>query len=134
MGEYFEKMFFWEEFLCFYSKDRINFIGNSSSEKRSDNTGKIDMLNKKCQCVYFFLDYDYEEDSFICNNEKYDLTPFTGFLTVTLHVSFFFPYLAVMTAVPFFLAFTTPVLETVATLFLLLVQVIFLLIPFAFNL
>ncbi len=73
MGEYFEKMFFWEEFLCFYSKDRINFIGNSSSEKRSDNTGKIDMLNKKCQCVYFFLDYDYEEDSFICNNEKYDL-------------------------------------------------------------
>lgn len=73
MGEYFEKMFFWEEFLCYYSKDKLNFIGNSSSEKRSENVGKIDKLNEQCKCTYFFLDYDYEEDSFECNNEKYDL-------------------------------------------------------------
>ncbi len=73
MGGYFEKMFFWEEFLCYYSKDKLNFIGNSSSEKRSENVGKIDKLNEQCKCTYFFLDYDYEEDSFECNNEKYDL-------------------------------------------------------------
>lgn len=73
MGKYFEKMFFWEEFLCFYSNDKLNFIGNSSSEKRSENTGKINKLNEQCKCTYFFLDYDYEEDSFECNNEKYDL-------------------------------------------------------------
>ena len=73
MGEYFEKMFFWEEFLCYYSKDKLNFIGNSSAEKRSENAGKIDKLNEQCKCTYFFLDYDYEEDSFECNNEKYDL-------------------------------------------------------------
>lgn len=73
MGKYFEKMFFWEEFLCFYSKDKLNFIGNSSSEKRSENTEKINKLNEQCKCIYFFLNYDYEEDSFECNNEKYDL-------------------------------------------------------------
>ena len=73
MGEYFEKMFFWEEFLCYYSKDKLNFIGNSSAEKRSENAGKIDKLNEQCKCTYFFLDYDYEEDSFECNNVKYDL-------------------------------------------------------------
>ena len=58
---------------------------------------------------------------------------FTGCLTVTLQVSFFFPYFAVMTAVPFFLAFTTPFEDTVATLFLLLVQVIFPFVPLAFK-
>lgn len=73
MGKYFEKMFFWEEFLCFYSEDKLNFIGNSSSEKRSENTDKINKLNEQCKCTYFFLDYDYEEDSFECNNERYDL-------------------------------------------------------------
>lgn len=73
MGKYFEKMFFWEEFLCFYSKEKLNFIGNLSSEKRSENTGKINKLNEQCKCTYFFLDYDYEEDTFECNNEKYDL-------------------------------------------------------------
>lgn len=46
---------------------------------------------------------------------------------------FFFPYFAVMTAVPFFLAFTTPFEDTVATLFLLLVQVIFPFVPLAFK-
>lgn len=45
----------------------------------------------------------------------------------------FFPYFAVMTAVPFFLAFTTPFEDTVATLFLLLVQVIFPFVPLAFK-
>ena len=58
---------------------------------------------------------------------------FTGCLTVTLQASFFFPYFAVITAVPFFLAFTTPFEDTVATLLLLLVQVIFPLVPFAFS-
>ena len=42
---------------------------------------------------------------------------FTGCLTVTLQINFFFPYLAVITVFPFFLAFTTPLEETVATLF-----------------
>ncbi len=73
MGKYFEKMFFWEEFLCLYSKDKLNFIGNSSSEKRSDNTEQINKLNEQCKCIYYFFHYDYEEDSFECNNEKYDL-------------------------------------------------------------
>lgn len=73
MGKYFEKMFFWEEFLCFFLKDKLNFIGNSSPEKRSENVSKISELNKKCNCTYFFLDYNYEEDLFECNNEKYDL-------------------------------------------------------------
>jgi len=59
---------------------------------------------------------------------------FTGCLTVTLQVSFlFFPYFAVITAVPFFLAFTMPFEDTVATLFLLLVQVIFPFVPVAFK-
>jgi hypothetical protein len=73
MRKYFEKMFFWEEFLCYYSKDKLNFIGNSSSEKRSENAEKINKLNEQCKCTYFFLDYDYEEDLFKCNEEKYDL-------------------------------------------------------------
>ncbi len=73
MGKYFEKMFFWEEFLCLFSKAKLNFIGNSSSEKRSDNTEKINRLNEQCECIYYFFDYDYEEDSFECNNERYDL-------------------------------------------------------------
>ena len=47
MGQYFEKMFFWDEFLCYYSEDEINYIGNSSLEKRSNNTDKINQLNKK---------------------------------------------------------------------------------------
>lgn len=73
MGKYFEKMFFWDEFLSFYSNDKLNFIGNLSSEKRSDNTNIINQLNEICQCTYYLLDYDYKEDSFKCNNENYDL-------------------------------------------------------------
>ena len=44
---------------------------------------------------------------------------FAAIFTVTLHFSFFFPALAVITAVPFFLAVTTPFLLTAATFFLL---------------
>ena len=59
---------------------------------------------------------------------------FTGCLTVTLQVNFLlFPYFAVITAVPLFLAFTMPFEDTVATLFLLLVQVIFPFVPVAFK-
>jgi len=73
MEKYFEKMFFWEEFLCFYSRNKLNFIGNSSSEKRSDNTEIIRILKAKCECNFFFLDYNYNKDSFTYNNEEYDL-------------------------------------------------------------
>ena len=45
--------------------------------------------------------------------------------TVTVHLAVFFPsvVVAVIVAVPFFFAVTTPLLETVATLVLLLFQV-----------
>ena len=46
-----------------------------------------------------------------------------GFLTVTLHVALYSPHVAVITAVPFAFAVTTPLLFTVATFLLLDVHV-----------
>lgn len=73
MQNFFEKMFLWEEFLVFYSRDKLNFIGNSNSEKRSDNTKIIDDLRAKCECTYFLLNYNYDNDSFSYKDKEYDL-------------------------------------------------------------
>lgn len=73
MGQYFEKMFFWDEFLSYYSVNEINYIGNSSLEKRSNDTDKINQLNKKCKCTYYKLNYDYDDDTFKCDDTQYDL-------------------------------------------------------------
>ena len=63
----------------------------------------------------------------------FSCTLVTGCFTVTLQASFFFPYFAVIVAVPFLTALTLPFLETVATFLLLLVQVIFSFVPVTFN-
>lgn len=73
MEQYFEKMFFWPEFLTRYTEKKLNFIGNSSSEQRSDDTDKLNKLKQQCDCTYFFLDYHREKDLFVCDNTEYDL-------------------------------------------------------------
>jgi hypothetical protein len=51
----------------------VNFIGNFSTEDRSNDSKKLGGLRKHCKCTYFFLEYNYEKDFFICDNEEYDL-------------------------------------------------------------
>ena len=55
------------------------------------------------------------------------------FHTFTLHLYFFFPILAVITAVPGFWAVTFPFLVTVAIVFLLLDHFTFFFVPFTFK-
>ncbi|EET62452.1 hypothetical protein BRYFOR_05487 [Marvinbryantia formatexigens DSM 14469] len=63
----------------------------------------------------------------------FSFTDFTGCFTVTLQVYFLLPALAVIVAVPFFFAVTTPFEETVATLFLEVVHLTFPEIPLSLS-
>ena len=84
MEHFFEKMFFWDEFLTYYSEKEINFIGNSSFEKRSNNDDKISQLNRKCKCNYYNLVYNYDDDTFEYNKEEYDLKSKTFYFIESL--------------------------------------------------
>lgn len=73
MKTYFEKVFSWKEFLRFYSKEQLVFIGNPNSEVRSDDTDRFNQISEKCQCDYYGLCYDYEKDSFQTQGVEYSL-------------------------------------------------------------
>lgn len=73
MGEYFEKLFYWKEFIEYYSDERLYYIGNKSIEPRADNNSKIQDLSKVCMCDKILLEYDYEKDSFNYAGKQYNL-------------------------------------------------------------
>lgn len=73
MGEYFEKFFYWNEFVSSCSDEKVYYVGNKSTEPRADNNSKINDLKKTCTCSEFLLEYDYEKDSFNCKGTQYNL-------------------------------------------------------------
>lgn len=73
MAEYFEKLFYWDEFLDICSDKKICYIGNKSTEPRADNNKKIEELSRVCSCSQIMLDYDYDKDSFSYNGVQYSL-------------------------------------------------------------
>lgn len=73
MEEYFEKLFYWDEFLSICTDNKICYIGNNSTEPRADNKIKLDALSKVCSCSKILLNYDYEKDSFSYNGTQYSL-------------------------------------------------------------
>lgn len=73
MKKFFEKLLYWEEFVELYDNDNINFVGNISSEPRADDKEKIEQLSRKCKCSSYLLNYDYEYDCFLCDQNKYNL-------------------------------------------------------------
>lgn len=73
MEEYFEKLFYWEEFLNICTDKKNCYIGNKSNEPRADNDKKIKELSKNCSCMQILLEYDYDTDSFFYNGERYSL-------------------------------------------------------------
>ncbi len=73
MEEYFEKSFYWEEFINLKMDKKIYYIGNSSEEPRGDNNSKINELSKICSCAPILVNYDYVKDSFSYNKVDFDL-------------------------------------------------------------
>lgn len=73
MEEYFEKFFYWEEFLNLKMDNDICYIGNVSNEPRADNDSKINELSVTCSCSSILVDYDYVKDNFRFNGTDYDL-------------------------------------------------------------
>lgn len=73
MTEYFEKSFFWNEFIKNFTEQNINYIGIVSNEPRSDNKSKINDISKICCCSSMLLEYDYEKDSIKYDGSQYDL-------------------------------------------------------------
>lgn len=73
MEEYFEKFFYWEEFLNLKMDNDICYIGNVSNEPRADNDSKINELSIACSCSPILVNYDYVKDNFRYNGADYDL-------------------------------------------------------------
>ena len=73
MEDFFEKQFYWDEFLSLFSNKKIYYIGNISSEPRASNEEKINDLSKNFSCDELILEYDYEKDYFKCDGVQYDL-------------------------------------------------------------
>lgn len=73
MEEYFEKCFYWEEFIKLKADKNICYIGNASDEPRADNNPKVNELTKICSCLPILINYDYVKDNFSCNGKNYDL-------------------------------------------------------------
>lgn len=73
MEEYFEKLFYWDEFINICTDKKICYIGNNSTEPRADNKTKIEELSKVCSCSQILLDYDYDKDSFSYDGAEYSL-------------------------------------------------------------
>lgn len=62
MRKYFEKLFYWNEFINFCSGEKVYYVGNKSSEPRADNDSKISDLKEICTCIEYLLEYDYDKD------------------------------------------------------------------------
>lgn len=72
MEDFFERFYYWEEFINFYKCDKINFIGKNSVEPRANNI-LVKQLDEICSCKRILIDYNYENDSIIYNGIEYDL-------------------------------------------------------------
>lgn len=54
MTDYFEKLYYWNEFINTYDSKSICYICNNSTEPRSDNNDRLKDLSSICSCTKFF--------------------------------------------------------------------------------
>jgi len=73
MEKFFERLYFWDEFIDSYRYKSICYICNDSTEPRVNNGSKIEELSKMCSCTSMLMKYDYENDSIVLDGQIYDL-------------------------------------------------------------
>lgn len=72
MDRLFEKMYLWDEFVEMYCNEDLLYICNISPEPRANNV-EFEEISKKCTCTKLIIEYNYENDSILLNDELYDL-------------------------------------------------------------
>lgn len=73
MNNYFEKFFYWNEFVNLFDGKSIYYFGINSNETRAENILKIEELSGRCNCNNILFDYDYDKDMIVTSAGNYSL-------------------------------------------------------------